>query len=276
MNICQCNPFVRAAMIQPAILEGNGFRYAYDHRVFFVLENEGVLITEEGESELSADDLVFIPPSVGYYFRGRIKVAVLNFDMGRLCEKRKDPICPPPIELFQKELLFMDERVDGLDGVHIIHTDAIWRSKVTEIVEVFDAYDDVKDAQSSAMLKSLLALLYQRLYSPKENEGLLARKVESYIRLNSAQISSNNDLADIFGYHPVYLSELYKKQFGISLHKAIVLSRIELACRWLMQTDQSVEEIAFATGFSSRNHFCTAFRREKGITPHKYRKASRT
>ena len=272
MNISRCNPFIRAAMIQPAIMEGRGFRYAYDHRVFFVLENEGFFISEQGERKVVPDDLIFVPPFSGYYFKGRMKVAVINFDAGRDADNRKDPICPPPMEDFKKELVFMEERVDGLEEVSVISTDAIWRSRVIKIVEGFDCYDPVKDAESSAALKSLLVSLYQRLYLPDDTEKALAKKLDVYIKINAPQIKDNGSLAAVFGYHPVYLSEVYKKHFGLSLHKAVVLYRIENACRWLLQTDQSVEEIAFASGFSSRNHFCTAFKKQRGLSPNTFRK----
>ena len=32
MKISECNPYLRAAELQPAVLEGQGARMAYDHR----------------------------------------------------------------------------------------------------------------------------------------------------------------------------------------------------------------------------------------------------
>ena len=272
MNIFQCNPFLRAAMIQPAVMEGTGLRYAYDHRLFFVLENQGRLITEDGEIPIDPNDLLLIPPRTGYYFRGRLRVAVLNFDLSRRCDAQKEPVCPPLLQSLRKEPLFDEERLEGLEKTKVIKTDALWRSRVTQLVNHFRSASPLRDARTCALLKELLCDVLEREISPDSPEAALAKKTDAYLKIHASQIRSNSDLANELGYHPVYLGEIYKKHFGLSLHRAILLERIALCCRWLTQTELSIEEIAFAAGFSSRSHFCTAFRKERGLSPHQYRK----
>ena len=88
----------------------------------------------------------------------------------------------------------------------------------------------------------------------------------------AAELEDNAAVGEAFGYHPVYLAQLYREHTGTTLHRAILENKLELACRWLTHTDRSIEQIAFDTGFSSRSHFCTAFRRRMGMTPKAYRK----
>ena len=88
MKLQDCNPFLRAAELQPAVLEGQGARMAYDHRLFYILKGEGVLVLEGTELPLSPDTLLFFRPGVGYHFRGKMRVAVLNFDISRSCSRR--------------------------------------------------------------------------------------------------------------------------------------------------------------------------------------------
>ena len=47
--------------------------------------------------------------------------------------------------------------------------------------------------------------------------------------------------------------------------------RIKDACRRLLETNESITEIAFGCGFNDSNYFGDAFRRIKGISPNKYR-----
>jgi len=103
-----------------------------------------------------------------------------------------------------------------------------------------------------------------------KKEQSLVRRIERYIELYAAEIADNEQIGRAFGYHPVYLATLFREQTGQSLHQAILHRRIALACRFLTQTEHSVEEIAFEVGFSSRSHFCTVFKREMGCSPKKY------
>lgn len=273
MQLPECNPYLRAAEIQPAILEGSGPRMAYDHRLFYVLEREGSLILADREVALSADTLIYIPPGTGYYFRGKLRVAVLNFDMTRSCSARRTPICPPPSAAFDPALCFDAVLADGLESPVVLPGDAALRAAMLELVRTFTGGGVQTDAASSAQLKSLLADLLTRLAPAAEPEHQLAERIFGYIRLHAAEIEGNAALGEIFGYHPVYLGEIFRRRYGQTLHAAIVGERISLACRWLTQTDRSVEQIAFDTGFTSRSHFCTVFRRVMGAPPGHWRRA---
>jgi len=58
---------------------------------------------------------------------------------------------------------------------------------------------------------------------------------------------------------------------GLSFQKLIDESRRELAKRFLQQTDYSLSEIAFLTGFADQSAFNRAFKRWSGQTPRSYR-----
>ncbi len=66
----KCNPYVRAAEFQHAVLEGEGHRLAYDMRLFAVLEGNGTLVIDKQECTVSKGTAIFIPLGCGYYFRG--------------------------------------------------------------------------------------------------------------------------------------------------------------------------------------------------------------
>lgn len=272
MKLCECNPFVRAAEIQPAVLEGTQPRMAYDHRLFYVLENGGQVIIDGASYNVSSDMMIFIPPETGYYFIGKIRVAVLNLDMTRGCAHRTKAICPPPIPHFKNELLFDRERADGFVSSFIISGDIVLRDAVLEIVQGFEEGATLSDALCSARLKLLLTEIIRRSNEEECKEQQLIREVKSYIRINAATVSGNTDIAQVFGYHPVYLAGLFKSVTGMTMHEAITDERIKLACRWLTQTEMGIDDIALSTGFCSRSHFCTVFKAKTGMTPSGYRK----
>jgi len=265
MKLQDCNPFLRTAEIQNAVLEGAGLRRAYDHRIFYILEGEGALITEAGEFPLASDTLLLFRPAMGYHFKGKLRVIVLNFDLTRAEAHRTAPCPPAPIAEFEATRLFDRTTLEVLEQPIVRADQRAHREELLEIAKSFCPADATADAYTSALLKKLLA----ELFAPKKEQSLV-RRIERYIELYAAEIADNEQIGRAFGYHPVYLATLFREQTGQSLHQAILHRRIALACRFLTQTEHSVEEIAFEVGFSSRSHFCTVFKREMGCSPKKY------
>lgn len=272
MQIQRINPYVRAAQIQPAVLEGRGERKAYDHRLFYLLEGDGEFVLEGTPYAVRPDTLIFIPPAVGYRFRGKMKVAVLNFDMSRQADIKTEPICPPPEEEFSPELLFDSARAEGFEYAFLLVGNDFLREGTLSLVRVWNERGEWSDTASSAALKTLLAEILQWKTPKKDPEQLLCERVQGYLRLHAVDVRDNGALGERFGYHPVYLGEVFRRKTGKTLHEAILSERLALAKRWLLQTDTPVEEIALDTGFSSRSHFCTVFRKETGTTPLRYRR----
>jgi AraC-like DNA-binding protein len=139
------------------------------------------------------------------------------------------------------------------------------------IVSSFVSRSPFSDARTSAELKCLLAALLERQSAEVGFRSRLVERILLYVRSNAAEIRSNEDIAAAFGYHPIYVASIVKEETGKSLHSTVLEERIRLACRFLRSTDLSIEQIAFDTGFSSRSHFCTVFRRLKSVTPLAYR-----
>ena len=271
MQICECNPFVRAAEIQPAVLEGSSPRIAYDHRIFLILEGDGAILMKKGEILLSKHSFIFIPPYTEYYFRGKMKVIVLNFDMTRMFQNQIKPLMPVPREIFDESRRFDQTLLDGFGDPMIFSADELECDTVKQIVAAFVSKRPMADAITSALLKKLLGEIIDKQTAVRDMGMKLTEKIVLYIRENAAQIKSNDQVARVFGYHPIYLSTLLKEKTGKSLHSIILEERVRLACRYLRFSDSSIEEIAFDVGFFSRNHFCTTFKRIVGMSPLSYR-----
>lgn len=69
-----------------------------------------------------------------------------------------------------------------------------------------------------------------------------------------------------------YLSKIFKKETGTVLSEYIISTKIEKAKNMLQYSDLPLVDIANYFGFSSQSHFIQVFRKNTGITPHKYRK----
>ncbi|MGN1094024.1 MAG: AraC family transcriptional regulator [Candidatus Neoclostridium sp.] len=270
--LSESNPFLRAAEIQPAILEGNSPRMAYDYRLFYILKGNGEIFLSGQTVPLEQDALVCFPPQTEYFFRGRLTVVVLNFDMTRSQCSRTKPLMPPQSKFFRSELMFDATVAEGFDKEIILQNAFFLRGILCDIVREFSLREDFGDVICSASLKQALALIRKNVCAVRNRNTELVEKLKFYVKTNAAAIKSNGDLGETFGYHPVYLASVFKSETGKSLHRSILEQKIALACKYLQQTEHSIEQIAEDSGFSSRNHFCTIFSQIIGLSPSAWRK----
>ena len=106
--------------------------------------------------------------------------------------------------------------------------------------------------------------------SGAQSAGIIEDSV-AYISDHLAQELSLEDLAAQAALSPFYFSRLFKRETGFSPHRYILAARIGNAKFLLQSTGDSVKRICFTVGFTSESSFCTAFKKETGLTPSEYR-----
>jgi len=94
----------------------------------------------------------------------------------------------------------------------------------------------------------------------------------AYISDHLSQELSLDGLAANAALSPFYFSRLFKKETGFSPHQYILTARIRNAKFLLQSTDDPVKNICFTVGFTSESSFCTAFKKETGLTPSEFRR----
>ena len=271
MKISECNPFVRTAEIQPTSLYGQDIKIACEHRIFYVLDGCGKLIVNGEPNILSSKSLVYLSPATKFSFDGEMKIILINFDVTRNAISKKSPPCPLKEGAFNKVDVFDDTVIDELPTKVIIDNGLRYENNLLNIVEFFTIKNVFSDATTSAILKEVLAQIATKIFQSVSSETFLAEKIYGYIKLNSTTIKSIDDVANALGYHPVYVSSVFKKVTKKNLHQTIFEERIRLSLKWLTRTTRSIKDIALETGFSSRSHFCTVFKEHMGVSPLKYR-----
>jgi len=107
--------------------------------------------------------------------------------------------------------------------------------------------------------------------NPVSNHSYVIDEITTYINEHPGEELSLNRLASLANLSPFYFARTFKKITGNTPHEYVLTSRINSAKFYLKTTHLSVEEIGFSHGFSSSSAFCTAFRKNLGITPLKFR-----
>lgn len=105
----------------------------------------------------------------------------------------------------------------------------------------------------------------------QDKSALTILEIQEYIDSNFTQDIRLNDVADKFYINLYTVSRNFKRYTGLTFKQYIILQRISKARQLLVDTTDSVTQIAMDSGFGNVNHFIRTFKTVEGITPYQYR-----
>ena len=85
-----------------------------------------------------------------------------------------------------------------------------------------------------------------------------------------------SEIAKEFGYHPSYLSRMFRQTFSISFGRYLTMLRLREVVLLLRAGNKSITECAMESGFGSMRSFYRSFHDEFGCTPSEYFDAERS
>lgn len=95
-----------------------------------------------------------------------------------------------------------------------------------------------------------------------------------WLKLNYGSQLSVADISRRFGYHPAYLTSIFKKATGYTVLEYIHRQRIRAAANLLLTPPRlTLSKISEMVGFHDEKYFMKLFRRYEGMTPTAYRNA---
>jgi AraC family transcriptional regulator, arabinose operon regulatory protein len=129
------------------------------------------------------------------------------------------------------------------------------------------------EARRELMLMTLREVL---LLASDEMKGTakLDLRIRAALELMASDLTAGHTLASLgrmCDLSPSRFAHLFRAELGISPVRALRLMRLRQAALQLQHTDDTVERIAEATGFTSISHLSHEFRRHFGVSPRRYR-----
>ena len=83
------------------------------------------------------------------------------------------------------------------------------------------------------------------------------------------------DVAAQAGLSPFHFLRLFSSVLGVTPHQYLLRSRLRHAARLLTDDDKAVTDVAYDVGFGDLSNFVRTFHRAAGVSPLKFRQASR-
>lgn len=129
---------------------------------------------------------------------------------------------------------------------------------------------------SRGYLLSLFSLLLPQMELEQislSDSGAL-RAIVSYCTSNFSENLSLSLLEEKLHLNKYYISHLFGKKLGLRFNDYINSLRVSEACRYLLNTTESITEISELVGFNTQRTFNRAFIKAMGVTPGEYRKSN--
>ena len=157
---------------------------------------------------------------------------------------------------------------------------------LAELMVLGELAQAAADGRSDIGLDEIGHLLAQRLVEvvagkPRKPAKVTARDrrraVEAalWLEANAHREIELEDAARQAGVSPFHFLRLFASVLGVTPHQYLVRSRLRRAARQLADDDKPVTDVAYDVGFNDLSNFVRTFHRAAGVSPLKFRQASR-
>jgi AraC-like DNA-binding protein len=119
-----------------------------------------------------------------------------------------------------------------------------------------------------------IRLLSNSTFTPEKYkyDSRRIEKVFEYLNANFRQQITLADVAKIANMSEASFSRFIKRHTGFSFVDSLNEIRLGHVCRMLLDTSQTIAEVAFNCGFNNIANFNRIFKAKKGLTPNEFRK----
>ena len=265
-------PFARFPRVL-AVFENSSFSefFPVDARFFYVNEGVGKIFIDGNTVIMPRGSALFINSGVIYrIIPSNVKYLAVNFDWTQnFCENNM-PIPPIPLNIAENKPRRLEsvsfEDTSELNS-HAYCENAFFAEKpIKRMIGRYEKKEPHYRAANNAELVLLLTEFVSRLNTNKEN-SFNSSAVADYIQAHYNEEITNRKIAEIFHFHPNYISSEFRRIFGKPLHRYLLELRITKAIALLDTGRYSVEAVAEEVGFKDANYFTRYFKKITGKTP---------
>ncbi|MDR2080011.1 MAG: AraC family transcriptional regulator [Treponema sp.] len=239
--------------------------------IIFVTEGSGRILMGSSIHPMNKGDLIIVNPGISHYeeFRRNYSVnsrlcffscCVEDFETSMLPPNHLLPVhCPPVLETGKMAEKFL--------------------AAFTEIFEEHEAgrewYADICKNLSYEIVMLTLRLLHEKYdlslqWQNDRNVDLIRQFIDQHF---TEKINSNM-IAEELAMSRQTLYRLFQKGTS-SPAQYVIQKRIEFAKRLILETGDSLRDIAYKTGYSDYSSFFTVFKKNVGIAPDEFRQFHR-
>ena len=133
-------------------------------------------------------------------------------------------------------------------------------------------YDIIRDNIRNILIEVARDL---NCFNERNVSGDLIQRIVDYCELHVTEKITIKDVAEKFNYSESHITNVCKKELGLSFAEYMRQKKIYSVCSELFRTDHKISDIARKVGFRDIPSFTECFEKYIGMSPSEYRKRSR-
>lgn len=176
-------------------------------------------------------------------------------------------------ELQYMYITFDGSRADALIrrfGISAVH--CVFPGHAPLITYWHHALSRANEKNLDLISESVLLYTFAALEEPEADRvhhliSRILRHIEDHLRDTDLSLAS---AAAELGYHPKYISRIFRQHVGFTFSEYVKNARIQHAVFLMELGITSIKNVAFLSGFSDPLYFSNVFRKKMGITPSEF------
>jgi AraC-like DNA-binding protein len=224
--------------------------------ILFTLGGEGLLKYLNREYRLTAGDCILIDCRQTHYYA---TTSNQNWTHHILHLNGKG------IEFYYNEYMNSDSAVVKVDN------DSQIEDTLQKLLRICNHYSSNEWTQHKLLAGLLVDLVLNTEIHQKDKVSSETAKICAYIEQHYTEAVTLDLLSKKFFRNKYSISRTFKAELGMGVNKYLNSVRLNAAKELLCTTNQTIEEISLAVGFTYPHYFIGVFKRETGQTPTQFR-----
>lgn len=239
------------------------------------MTGEGRLSYEGNIYDLQAGDCVFINCRKGYSHETGRKTA----DAGSICDPSDSSLWSLQwCHFYGPNMSAIYRKYQERGGKPVFRTEQItrYRQVLSDLYEIADSADYVRDMRIHEKLSSLLILLMEDAWDTEKAASGKAdtadiQQVKEYLDTNFSQKITLDDLASRFFINKYYLLNLFKDHYGVTINAYLNQVRITYIKQQLRFSDKTIDMLAAELDIEPA-YLSRLFKKIEGVSPTQFRR----
>ena len=258
------------------------FHFHPEMELVYIVESFGKRIIGDTSEPFAEGDMIFIGSNLPHIWMNDEIFYKENSDL-----KAKAIVFYFNKNIFSKDFYNMKEAItlneffqNGERGMRITgNTKEVIANKLKHLLlkkdfeKVIGLFEIMHILSRSKDISFIVSDGYNAQLKHSETDRLSA--VYKYVQQNFKDNISLSTIANISSLTPQSFCRLFKKRTGKSFVEYLNEARISAACKYLLDTDWSISEVAYNCGYKTVSNFNKLFKNITGLSPKMYRESAK-
>lgn len=246
----------------------------HDHdfiEIFILLSGSVTYVIEQGNYELKDFDIILVPPHTIH----QLTVTKNDVKYKRLVLWIRKQYLD---RLSSEKTYLLEQFMKHTKNNHYVIRNPEFTFKIKPFLEKIIELDKNKEYGYDLLIENTFRELFIYANIALENEydivtskgNPIVQRIIKYIEEHLSNELSLKEISDVLNFDEFYISHLFKKEVGTTIHKYVVRKRLSEAKK-LLEKNYSVKDLISLIGFKDESHFIQCFKDEYGFTPKQYK-----